>query len=293
MDTVLSIGVKPSEVVLQGIVQGSLPTIEKGCCTCLQGHTFSRGVQGVAIVCAIGAIIVIGLLYVPGAVADPKAFYASIALVVMSVGLIGSVQRNINLGGYAEQNGIYQRNNEFMKRQIEGLAVEVDRLDPITKSLANTNSALQIEVIDIKRAAEQFEASLAESHRVNNEMSTQVERLKQVQNGLNGALTTLVGTTDAAQAYIDKEVALQREQAKLQEHEAALLERLDGDIQRVEQALKEKKEKCLMLAKRVVPLKIEVVRLTRMIDFVGNRNSSLVEEAKLSVRKNLLSKKSG
>lgn len=326
MDTLVNVGVKPSELALTGITRGPVAAVEEGCCSCLQGRMFSRCVQGTAIGCAIGAIIVIGLLYAPGAVADPKAFYASIALIVMSFGLTCSVQRNINLGGYAHQNDLYASNNEYMGRQLGALAAKVDELDPIVKSLAATNRALTAEVDRVKLVATGLEASLATSTQLNEaqerqlaeignqvvqfrdenaRLDEQVEKLQKVQATLYGTLTTLTSSADAAKVYIEREEALQTEQAKIvkqfqelaaQEEgfavrEAELLRRLDIDVGRIAALLEEKKKRCNTLALRVVPLKIEVTRLSKMIDFIKLQNRELVEASRLSVRGCLFGKK--
>ncbi len=330
MDTVVNVGIKPSELALEGITETPAAIVETGCCSCLWSNKFSRCSQATAAILAIGAIAVIIILSVPGAQANPEAYVLSIGLIVVCVRLFFSEKQNIDLGGYALQNGIYTRNNEFMGRKLIALSNKVDELDPIVKSLEVTRTALISEVDRVKLVATGLEASLATSTRLNEEqekqlaeignqvvqfrsentrleetgleLSHQVEQLQKVQSALYGTLTTLTSSADAAKSYIEREEVLQTEQAKIvkqfqdlaaQEEgfaarEAELLRRLDIDVGRIGALLEEKKKRCFTLALRVVPLKIEVIRLTMMIDFIKVKNSELVEMARFNVRRRLL-----
>ena len=189
------------------------------------------------------------------------------------------------------------------------LISEVDRVKLVATGLeaslatsTRLNEEQEKQLAEIGNQVVQFRSENTRLEETGLELSHQVEQLQKVQSALYGTLTTLTSSADAAKSYIEREEVLQTEQAKIvkqfqdlaaQEEgfaarEAELLRRLDIDVGRIGALLEEKKKRCFTLALRVVPLKIEVIRLTMMIDFIKVKNSELVEMARFNVRRRLL-----
>jgi hypothetical protein len=225
---------------------------------------------------------------------------------------VGSIRK-----ASSEMESSLKLSNELNLRQkehIKKMAADLDRFSVENSKLRESNQRYMSLLSQFEnslktfsesgaaltRAEERFEESLKVSlemlrqYKDNEEvLKDQVSKLTNVQKALQGTISTLTTSMDVAKAYIDKEEKLQREQETIVEQfkklaqqeesfsvrEAELLNRLDRDVRILEGVVKEKKDRCLALARRVLPLSLEVSRFEIMMEFIKNKNSELYKEA--------------
>jgi hypothetical protein len=322
---------------------------KRGFCSLFKSNTFLRANQVVAVaiaVCSIASIILMSLHIAP---MSSETYAFSIVLAVVCIQNFFVIRRNIELGSFEKQNGIYKAQNERLKQSVKDLSQTVEGLQRVSSDLeknvrdsrliterqneqiqrlqkdieafASENSKLiesnaryegLIKQFDVslqrfnegqtafRETEVKFEESLSQSLKLledykSNEanLKDQVFKLSSVQKALQGTLLTLTTSADAARAYIEKEEKLQKEQEGLVERfrklaedeegfalkESELLTRLDRDVRILQDIVEEKKQRCVTLARRVLPLSLEVSRLEVMMEYIKSKNGGLFHEA--------------
>jgi hypothetical protein len=286
---------KPSDLVLAGITGGPVSVVKKSCCSCFQTNTFSKACQVVSIAIAVGSLAAMILMSIHIVQISPLAYAFCAVLLIVCTRLAFSEQKNIELGGYAMQNAIFARNNFH-------LAQKIDELDPIAKSLAASNHLLAAEVVGIKTVRDQLSVTLRDAtlltgeqrvqlerqveevtafHRENEELKREVDILQNALKGFTKDVKAFATGVDIHKLLLEKEASLQIAQEKMIAQEEALLGRLNREVTRLEYIIKEKKERCMTLAYRVVPLKIGLTMLVDVVARIRVENSEIVDRAQM------------
>lgn len=186
----------------------------------------------------------------------------------------------------ARQEVVLNKFEEALTRQIASLG---DRVDAIDLSVDRLGA---------------IEAKFALFIDVSLELKGQVDKLQEMQKGLQGILSAMSQGSDLAKIYLEKEEALQEEQQKIVaqfkelaiqeaafgEREAELLKRLEEEVTRLKGIIHVHARKSEHMVCRLIPLKLQNVRLTDMLDYISGKNPDLVEEARQDVRRRKLAR---
>jgi chromosome segregation ATPase len=312
--------ITPAGVLLSTVVEGPVAAAEKGCCGWMRGDRFLQASQVASTIFSVGsvaAIIMMSLNVAPMS----GGTYAFCAVVALLGGQNAwGLQRVKELGGYERQNALYAQQNDLLGRQVTILSGEVDRLAPLAVRFEASAKALEDELggfrgenarlkgsldrltplaqgfeVSAKALEEELGGLRGENERLKgivDEARVELTRLQETATTLDEVAKKFRISTDIARTYFDAEKELQAKQAEithrledLAKREEELLAHLSRDVTRLEAIIKEKQKRCNTLAKRVLPLSLQVSRLSNMITFIQANSKELFEAAKADAKR--------
>lgn len=254
-----------SGALIGGITE--VPVFTDGYSAFLKSDRFNRGSQIASIAMAVGGV---AYLVFASFQSDPQVYGLCIVITLFCGQNAWSLQRVIELGGYERQNARLEMKVDVLSRKVNEFALEIRRMQGEVTRFETENTRLS---------------------QTRTELAAEVDRLRSVQAGLQGVVTSLSGSADLTEQYVKKEQELQvkhrellgREEA-LAKEEDALLKRLATDVGRLEEIVGRKKETCMALVKRVIPLSLSVKNLIDRMVYIRSKQPELAEEARLAIR---------
>ncbi len=293
--------VTPAGLLISAIAERPLETVERGCCGWMSGDRFLQSSQVISAILVVGSLAAMIMMSLNIAPMSGGTYAFCGVIVLIGAQNAWALQKVKELGGYELQTARQAQQNDLMTRQIEVLSGEVDRLSPLVARFEASAKALEDELGGFRgqntRLTESVGALSSENRRLEELLSQQerllregqeeVKRLQETANTLDDVAKRFRISTDIAKTYFEAERELQAKQAEIAHQlediarrEEGLLEHLSRDVTRLEMIIKEKQKRCTTLAKRVLPLSLQVTRLSNMINFVQARSVDLFLAAK-------------